>query len=71
MVCMYTTVFTLLIFQNMFREPLSVAISIGFVFAVAVVVQFLMFAIMLRFGAYMVALPIEHRFHTNFLNILV
>ena len=55
----------------MFREPLSVAIFIGFVFAVAVVVQVLMFAIMLRFGAYMVALPIEHRFHTNFLNILV
>ena len=56
---------------DIYREPRNVAIFIGFIYAVAEVVQIIMIAIMLRFGAYLVALPSQHRFHTNFLNVLV
>ena len=55
----------------MCREPGSVAVFIGFVIAIAEAVQILMFAITLRFGAFIVALPSEHKLHTNFLNVLV
>ena len=61
----------LLIFATLCREPYSNAISFGFVFAMAEVVQILMFAIVLRFGAFLVTLPSEHKLHANFLNILV
>ena len=54
-----------------YRELRSTAISIGSVFCLSEVVQIIMFAIMLRFGAFIVALPSEHKLHANFLNILV
>ena len=55
----------------MCRELRTVAIMIGFVFSLSEVLQIIMFAIMLRFGAFIVTFPSEHKLHTNFLNVLV
>lgn len=53
------------------REPSKRSVWVGLTCALVEVVQILKFAIVLRFGAYLVTLPSEHRFHTDFIKVFV
>ena len=47
------------------------SIMFGALYATVEVSQFIISAIMIRFGAFLVSLPDDHKFHSNFINVLV
>lgn len=53
------------------RDRKRYSVILGLVYALVEIIQFLMFAIMLRFGAFLVSLPEQHKFHTNFIHVFV
>ncbi|XP_065884220.1 ATP-dependent translocase ABCB1-like [Dysidea avara] len=47
------------------------SIMFGALYGAVEVSQFIITAIMIRFGAFLVSVPDEHKFHTTFINVLV
>ena len=60
-----------IVFFFLHRDVLKSNITLGVIYGVIEVCQFVICAIVVRFGAFIVSVPREHKFHTNFVNILV
>ena len=60
-----------IVFFFLHREVLKSNITLGVIYGIVEVCQFVICAIVVRFGAFIVSVPREHKFHTNFVNILV